>query len=282
MRHLLRLFVNHIDAWGLTFIISCLALALHNALDLKGLSLAAVLSLCYWLGFAVNDYYDAPFDAQDAKKAQRNFFAQANPPRKILVLVFSLISLALIAFFLQFGFNGFIVCLIGMFALWSYSAPPLRLKTRPGFDLLMHMAFVQTFPYGVTLWLLNLEWSMLDRLLMLGFVLSSLAAQLEQQARDYEVDSRTERNFTTQFGLPFTTRLFKLVTALMIALGAVFFWRGFVPLELLPFALICLPLFAHRLLRGIREPRSEWLVRFTLIAALVYAGVAWGRVLWMG
>jgi 4-hydroxybenzoate polyprenyltransferase len=46
----------------------------------------------------------------------------------------------------QFGWIGWLLWVVSCFIAWAYSAPPLRLKMRPGFDLLTHAMFVQTFP----------------------------------------------------------------------------------------------------------------------------------------
>jgi hypothetical protein len=75
-KQLPRLIFNHADAWGITLIISLVALVVHPPFQPRYLSVPLVLAFCYWLGFAVNDYFDAPFDGQDAKKGRGNFFVQ--------------------------------------------------------------------------------------------------------------------------------------------------------------------------------------------------------------
>jgi hypothetical protein len=83
---------------------------------------------------------------------------------------------------------GWLLWLVSGLVAWAYSAPPLRLKMRPGLDLLTHALFVQTFPYVVSLVLIRARWGLLDWVLLAILFLASLTAQLEQQARDFVVD----------------------------------------------------------------------------------------------
>ncbi len=90
------------------------------------------------------------------------------------------------------------------------------------------------------------------------------------------MDSLTDRNFTTRFGLGTTTGLLRWLTVGLLVYVVVLAFSGIVPAELAPFGIICLPMFAHRLIRGMHQPRSEWLFRLTLLTALGYAGWLWG------
>lgn len=268
-RGLAKLIFNHADAWGLTLIIGAVCLVLHAHYTPRAILLVATLGICYWLGFAINDYFDAPYDALDPAKAERNFFVEYDLPPQQIVWPLAIIGLVL----LQYGWRGLFVFCMGCAVMWAYSAPPLRLKSRAGFDLLTHMLFVQTFPYAVCLWLLPLEPAAFDWALLSFFLLGSLGAQLEQQARDYEVDLRTDPNFTSLVGLNTTTWLLRLVTALLIGNVLLHVFNGVIPTYLVPFAVIALPIMGHRFLRRSDTPRSERLVRATIVASLAYAGL---------
>jgi lycopene elongase/hydratase (dihydrobisanhydrobacterioruberin-forming) len=270
-----KLFTNHMDAWGVTFIIGSVALVVHQTFTLPNLLLPLTVATCYWLGFAVNDYFDAPFDAQDAAKGRRNFFVAHPLSRRLAITLFTLIALAVFAVLAQYGNRSVAVMAAGCLAMWLYSAPPLRLKSRPVFDLLMHMLFVQTFPYAVCVFLLGLQWNAADGALLSIFGLASLAAQLEQQVRDYAVDMRTDRNFTTVYGVQTSSRLLKVMSALLLANFTWHTLTGVIPLPIVPFGLIFLPILLHRFLRATTTPRSERLVRVGVVVALVYAGVLW-------
>jgi chlorophyll synthase len=265
------LFINHLDAILLTFVIGALCLVLHEALNGQTLFLLIGMALVAWLAFAYNDLCDAPYDAQDPKKRRRNFFTRQGSLRYWYIAAPIALSVALLSF-LQFGERGLVLIGVALIALWAYSAPPLRLKSRPFFDLITHALFVQTFPYFICLFLIGVTWQPIDYLLLSLFFLSSLSAQLEQQARDYKIDRRTDRNFTTQAGLRTTIRLLRLSTALVVVLGASGALLGIIPPILYPLGLVALPLIWHRFARRGTQPRSERLVWTMGILAAVYIG----------
>jgi chlorophyll synthase len=274
LHDLVPLFGNHFDAWGVTFCITTICLAMHNALTPDHVILTLAITLTAWLAFAVNDYWDAPFDLQDGAKAQRNFFALRSIARPIIavggILVVGLVGLVLWPFG-PVGIGGLGVCVFG---IWAYSAPPLRLKSRPGFDLLTHAAFVQTGPYLAPLLLIRAVWRPVDVVLLILLFISSLSAQLEQQARDFALDSQMDTNFATRLGLAWTTRLLRLLSATLgvILLGGLI--AGIFPLVLLPLPAAALPAVLHRFIRRER-PRSERLVKSSVLLAVLYALVLW-------
>ncbi|GAB4550524.1 MAG: hypothetical protein OHK0023_16540 [Anaerolineae bacterium] len=268
---LLSLLTNHLDAYGLTFIIGALCLVIHDALKAESLFLLVGMAMLAWLAFAFNDYCDAPYDAHDSKKRSRNFFTQRGRGWYLLVGAILTAGIALAAFG-QYGWRGIGALVVSLLVLWAYSAPPLRLKSRPVLDLFTHALFVQTAPYFITLFLIGASWLALDYLMLTIFFLSSLAAQLEQQARDYEVDSATDTNFTTVFGRRVSVVLLRAATITIVATAALGAASGIIPPALHPFGLIAAPIFLHRLLRRITEPRSEVLVMVSVVLAIIYAG----------
>ena len=272
-----QLLFNHKDAWGVTLGITLVCLISHQAVSVDSLLLAAAITVAYWLGFAVNDYCDADYDRLDPDKAARNFFVTVRPRRRTLLFFITLILLAIIAILVPYGWRGVIAFCLSAFIVWAYSAQPLRLKKRPGIDLIIHAVFVQTYPYILCLFLLQLVLNSLDIVLLPLFLLSSLAAQLEQQARDYELDRKTEGNFTTRFGQHNTFLMLRFCTAALITvfIGGVIV--GAVPTYLIPLGMIVLPVLLHRYTRASNRPRSERLVTVTTILGLLYTG---GIVFW--
>lgn len=271
-RTYLKLISNHMDAWQVALVIATLPLLIHEAIRWETAVLALAIGVGYWFAFALNDYYDAPFDALDQQKAARNFFVQL-PLSGWKLLLFSVGLLGLIGFaYAQFGWQGWLFWGLSCFIAWAYSAPPLRLKTRPGLDLLTHALFVQTFPYVVCLVLIQANWGLLDWVLLSILFLASLTAQLEQQARDFAVDAQTGGTFTTKIGRERVIKGLRWATAvcLLVALLAIF--NGTIPWFLLPFGLIGLPALLHRFLRGSEESRSERLVILSTTAGFLYTG----------
>jgi len=274
MPAVVRLLLNHMDAWGTTLIIAALALLIHDTLSVRSLFLLLALTAGYWLAFALNDYFDAPFDKVDPVKAARNVFVHGGVSRTKGLLGLAVMSVFLFVAFAQFGLRGYLTLIVSLFIMWGYSAPPLRFKSRPGLDLLIHAVFVETFPYFICLFLIGATWKRLDYVMLLILFLSSLAAQLEQQIRDFAVDARTGRTFATVAGLKRTRLLLRIVTAALVLVAVVNLLNGTIPLFIAAFGLITLPIILHRLLHPRSEaPRPEKLVYASAATALFYTGL---------
>lgn len=262
------LIFNHADAWGMTFIIAAVSLALRGALTADTLSIPFALALGAWFAFALNDRFDAPYDAHEPDKARRNVFTRGANRRLDLILLISAAVLA--GIYLSFGLRGMALGLAGLAAAWAYSGRPLRLKTRPGFDLFTHAAFVETFPYLTAILLASAPLLPIDLLAWAILALTSLSAQLEQQARDYGVDSKFERNFTTVVGLAVNHRLLSATSVLLLFSGMAGTLTGLIPSVLWPGMALTVPMIVHRLMRPPGTPRSEPLIRASLAGGMVY------------
>jgi chlorophyll synthase len=258
-------------------ICAALALVVHDAISLKTILLAVAVSVGYWFAFAVNDFFDAPYDRLDGSKARHNIFVEVgrrSSNRRRTWLAAIVITLLLCLPFAQFGWRGLLVYAISLFVVWGYSAPPLRLKNRPGIDLLIHALFVETYPYALCLFLLDVEWIGLDWFILSITFMSSLAAQLEQQVRDYDLDVLTGKTFATTVGRRPAYLLLQLTTAVTLLVALVHWIRGDVPAFLVPIGFIALPTVIHRLWRGPYVHRSQWVVYLSAVAGLLYvAGV---------
>ena len=265
------LIFNHADAWGMTFIIAAMSLALRGALTGGTLPIPFALALGAWFAFALNDRFDAPYDAHEPEKARRNVFTRGvNRPLDLILLVS---GIALAVLYLSFGVRGAVLGITGLAAAWAYSGRPLRLKTRPGFELFTHAAFVETFPYLAAVLLASAPLLPLDLLAWAILALTSLSAQLEQQARDYSVDSKFERNFTTVVGLETNHRLLSAASLLLLFSGITGALTGIIPPVLWPGMALTVPMIVHRLMRPPGTPRSEPLIRASLAGGMVYIAV---------
>lgn len=267
--------LRRIDAWGSGYIVGTLVLVTHNALTFKTGLLVATIAANYWLGFWLNDYFDAPYDRSDERKARLNLFVQQPSANRLVGIVTGFIVASSAAVFVSFGTRGIFTLLVSLFVMWAYSAPPWRLKSRPGWDLLIHALFVLTWPYAICLWLSGAAWTKLDSILIAGCFLVSLNSQLNQQIRDFEVDSRTDTNFTTRFGLARSILFLKASTAAVILLFLLAIVRGNIPWLLLPFGLGLLPSFAHYLQHSFHNSTRMFprrIVYVFMILALLYTG----------
>jgi lycopene elongase/hydratase (dihydrobisanhydrobacterioruberin-forming) len=271
-----NLLLNHFDAWVVTLTIGVLALVNHNAINRQTTFLLVAVTVGYWLAFAVNDYFDAPFDALEEKKAQGNFFVQRGKQvwrQRPFLFILLFINLLLLVAFAQYGRRGLAILFICYAVLWAYSAPPFRLKNRPGVDLLIHALFVESFVYFVFLFLLEITWTAVDYAVLTIAFLSSLAAQIEQQIRDYEVDKRTGGTFTTAVGRRPATLLLKIVTLALFTVVVGGFLNGTLPLFMLPLALLALPLILNRVMGKTRPLQAETMAKTTVALTLTYTTV---------
>lgn len=276
------------DAWGVTLVIVSVCLILHDAISIQSVRLMSAIAAMYWLGFAINDYYDTPYDAFDVNKQQRNPFLtdaytawqqRASVTSPIMYMLAILLVIFLMGF-ASFGWRGLLIFVPSSLVMWAYSAPPVRLKSRPVFDLITHALFVQTYPYLVCLLLLDITWTVTDSVLLIFFICSSLAAQLEQQIRDYDVDKRSERNFTIVFGKLRARQLLVLLSLALFVIGSVGLLAGWLPLILLPIFIIGTFPVAHRFFRR-DDKRPEHLIRVSVGLAISYALILWGYALLM-
>jgi 4-hydroxybenzoate polyprenyltransferase len=274
-RTLWILFSNHMDAWGLTFVIVSLFFVIHDTFTLKNILLMLSITAMYWLGFAANDYYDVPYDAQDTTKSQRNAFTQQPSIAPLFQVVTVIVLIGAFIGFAQFGWHGTLLFTFSVSILWAYSAPPVRLKNRPIADLVTHTLFVETYPYILCLLLIETQPLVLDGVMLTFFSLSSFGAQLEQQIRDVDSDAWLERTFTTVYGTHISSTLLKIVSVGLFAVGIIGLFVRIIPLWMLPFLVIGTPAVAHRFFRPNDDPRPEMLVRLTLFGALLYTVILW-------
>ncbi len=272
-RAILKLMTNHMDAWQVTLVIATLPLLIHGAIRWQTAVLALAIGVGYWFAFALNDYFDAPFDALDRRKAARNFFVQVPVQGWVIVLFSITLLFTLAAAYAQFGLLGWLFWGISCFVAWAYSAPPLRLKMRPGLDLVIHSLFVQTFPYVVCMMLIQANWVLLDWVLLAILSLTSLTAQMEQQVRDFVVDLRAGGTFTTWLGRERTVQGLRGATAVCLLIALISVLNGTIPWFLLPFGFIGLPALLHRFWRQPESPRSERLVLLSTTVGFLYTGV---------
>lgn len=265
------------DGWVTATILGLLALLVHDAVNSSTILLTIAIGVGYSMAFAINDYYDAPIDALCPEKAGRNYFVLHAVPQRTIVLATAGLVIYLILSFAQFGLTGMGVLFVCLAVMFGYSAPPLRLKSRPGWDVITHGLFMETWPYSMCVILAKSKWTGLDTVMISVAFLSSVAAQLDQQLRDYKVDLRADCNFTVKYGVRVSTRLMVSATTfgcLVFILGTVF---GIVPAFFFPYFLIAFPTIIYRLAQQTNgKTRSDRLVRLSFVSALLYTCIVLG------
>ncbi len=267
--------MHRIDAWGVALVVCALALVTHDAVTGTTLILMFTVGLAYWLGYTINDYFDAPFDAKDRKGAHRNFFVAHRVPKGWAVAAYVVAVALVLSGFARFGLIGIVIFGVCVAAMWAYSAPPVRLKSRPGLDLVWHALFVQTFPYVLCVILIDATWTMLDYVLISINVFASLSGQLAQQVRDFDVDSSTDRTFATTVGLRAARMTLQILTVCLGVIVVVGFATEIVPWYLAPIAIAFVPVLLRRL-QGSGERRRVvmyYCTGFSLVYAAGLVGV---------
>ncbi|MCL4528633.1 MAG: UbiA family prenyltransferase [Chloroflexi bacterium] len=268
--------LKRIDAWGVSYIAGALALVVHHALSLQTFILLIAITANYWLGYWLNDYFDAAHDGQDERKARQNLFVQRPAVRRWVWLVSGLTFGLSAASFISFGWQGVMVLSLNFAVMWAYSAPPLRLKNKPGLDLLSHAFFVQTWPYIICMWLAHANWMQLDGILLAIFFFTSLNGQLNQQVRDFDVDARTDMNFTTWAGLEKSILILKVSAWVVVLFGVVVVISASVPWLLVPLGFLGLPKIVYQMSHRAGNSNRTFpreIVYATMLLALLYMGV---------
>jgi chlorophyll synthase len=249
---------------------------MHDVLTLQTFLLMVMITTNYWLGYWLNDYFDVPYDRKDEYKARFNIFLRRRIPRKWIWWTVALTFAVSTIPFLSFGWQGMLILLISYAIMWAYSAPPIRLKSRPGFDLLTHALFIQSWPYAICIWLTGTPWTVMDTLVVAICFLASLNGQLRQQIRDFNVDSQTDTNFATRVGLNGTIILLRVFTLGMIVLSVLALLSGNIPWLFVPLGLLGVPKVIHQMLLGFcgsAQSFSRRTTYVTMFLALMYTNV---------
>ena len=136
--------------------------------------------------FAINNYYDIDSDRENPRRVDVNAMASGKISKQtgiFLCIIFVIIPLLLSLFY---KLEVFVFCSLLIIWMWVYSAPPLRLKGRPGVDVLWHfVAFV-----ALVLWGSYLAGSitMINGLVALSIGIFGCIAQVDNHIRDYSFD----------------------------------------------------------------------------------------------
>ena len=136
--------------------------------------------------FAVNNYYDVETDKENPRRVHLNAMASGRLSKrtgKILLIIFIVIPLVLT---LVYSRGVFVFSVLLIFWMWAYSAPPLRLKGRPGWDIIWHfMAFAALVLWGSYL---AGSVSIMHVLIAVSFGFFGCFGQIDNHIQDYPFD----------------------------------------------------------------------------------------------
>lgn len=198
--------------------------------------------------FMYNDLEDAPDDALDARKAQRNPISAGMISPRIGKAACAVVSALVLGLYAMLGGMTLLLGALCLALAFLYSWRVARLKAVPVADLLSHglslaglqflcayFAFDQGKPYS---WLF-----------FLFVMLISVYGELNNELRDIEVDRKAGIRHTADLiGVRWTKRLMVASLVCAVALLAVFLAMEMIPLWLLSVPLVITPmLFAEQL-----------------------------------
>jgi 4-hydroxybenzoate polyprenyltransferase len=150
--------------------------------------------------FAINNYYDIDTDKENPRRAHLNAIASGKISKQsgmLLNLIFIVIPLVLSLFV---TLEVFVFCALLIFWMWVYSAPPLRLKGRPGLDILWHfIAFVALVLWGSYL---AGSVSVINILAAVSLGIFGCFAQIDNHIHDYPFDKASgSKTFAVWIGI---------------------------------------------------------------------------------
>lgn len=167
--------------------------------------------------FIINNYYDVESDCNNPKKARYNAMASGKISKKIGI--FSMIIFVAVPTIVSFLFNLsiFLFCLSLLFLMWAYSSPPLRLKGRPGIDIVWHFfAFVLLIMWGSYI---AGSINLINWLFAVSFGVYSCVEQILNHIYDYEFDKKSgTTTFVVWLGIDKVNFVLKMVVVLHLML----------------------------------------------------------------
>lgn len=146
----------------------------------------AIIFLLLGFGFSINDCFDQREDKIDKTK-KNPLVSKEIRFRRALTFSFFLAGLGLILSGI-YGLEVFLLCLTGVLLTLFYSAPPLRLKSRPLFDLIAHGFFAGAFIFFLPLLFFKTQLNLFYYLLAFSAFYFSVILELRNEYEDYEID----------------------------------------------------------------------------------------------
>ncbi len=155
--------------------------------------------------FAINNYYDIDTDKDNPRRASINVLTSGVISKHTGMLFIRLFIIIPLVLSLFLTWAVFLFCAFLLLFMWMYSAPPFRLKSRPGADLVWH--FIALF--GLVLWGAYLAGaiSQIAFLVAVSFGFYGVFAQIDNHIHDYPYDKASgARTFAVWIGLPNATK----------------------------------------------------------------------------
>ncbi len=189
-----------IKDWRGYFLITTLGFVISKGFLFPIRDIIIFYTLSFFLlafGFSINDCFDTKEDRLD--KDKKNPIAL----KKISLrngLIFSILLAVLgLALSTVFGMKVFLFCLMSILIGFFYSSPPLRMKSRPWFDLISHGLFAGALLFLIPVLIFSKELTKFHFLIALSIFYFSVILELRNHIEDYEIDKEAGLNTTVVF-----------------------------------------------------------------------------------
>lgn len=145
-------------------------------------------------GFSINDFFDVKED-KEKNNNEINFPVQ-NKKNFLLSIFLGLLGLSLSALF---GLKVFLFTLTTELIGFFYSAPPLRMKSRPFLDLISHGLFAGALIFIFPLLIFTPQLTLLHYLIAFSIFYLSVMLEMRNHLEDYQSDYRAGLRTTVCF-----------------------------------------------------------------------------------
>lgn len=178
-----------------------LAMAVFGFIVAQGLSsplLDIILFFIIWIlllgfGFSVNNFFDVKEDRE--KGELKNFLIQ-NKKNFLLSISPGILGLALSVYF---GIKVFLFVLVSALIGFFYSAPPLRMKSRPFLDLISHGLFAGALIFIFPFLVFDQKLTLFHYLIALSLFYLSVMLEMRNHLEDYQSDFQAGLKTTVCF-----------------------------------------------------------------------------------
>lgn len=153
-----------------------------------------IVFLFLTFGFSVNDCFDIKEDRYHKNKENPLVRKEISFKKGLsFSILIGILGLILSNFF---GLKVFLFCLVAALIGFFYSAPPLRLKSKPFLDLISHGLFAGAFIFILPLMIFKKELNLIYYLTTFSIFYFSLILELRNHLEDFEIDKKANLKTT--------------------------------------------------------------------------------------
>ncbi|MBR9679938.1 MAG: UbiA family prenyltransferase [Candidatus Altiarchaeota archaeon] len=177
-----------------------------------------LVSTAFYLGFgfAINYCCDTQEDSLHKEKSKRNPITNKEIKKRSAYLFSIILAIIGLLITIPLGIPAFLICSLLLSLVYIYSAPPLRLKSRPWLDLISHGLFAGSLPFLFAVVALNTEINMIHYAIAFSLFHFWLISELKQHIGDYESDRAAGlRTTVCILGKPGSEKLLKALVLLL-------------------------------------------------------------------